>query len=210
MAEMSFRVFIPDPTYGDGEWTEDWRNGPVTGPSAEFRKSLEDEFGGEFRFTSIGTGAAISAYFLELASSPFGELAAGAIALFFAGKPIKDNLEAWGSAYKQLVKFFHRDPTFSREGAAVLVYEAVVDKMGGLPKSYELRGFGIQHRLAFTDPLNPPDPSPPSTIEEAPERVERAMIYVFHVVADGRTFLASVDGHNVKFLKNETLSDPQT
>jgi hypothetical protein len=198
MVEAGFRVFIPDPTHGEGVWREGANSGPISGDSAEFRQVLEAEYGEEFHFASIGTGAAQASYFVQLLSDPYRD-AAAAVALFYLGKPIKDAFESWAWVYRQLSKFFHHAPTFDREAAAILAYQAVVEKLGGVPNTYRLVGFSIQHRLSFPDPSNPPDPNPPTSIAAAPERVQSAMIYVFRVVADTREFRLTVDGHNVRF-----------
>jgi hypothetical protein len=126
------RVFIPDPTHGEhskGDWSNADEQGPSAGPSARFRQTLEAEYGEKFRFASIGTGAAMASYFVELVSDPFR----AAVTFFFAGKALKEGFQAWGWMYGQLSKFFHHRPTFDREGAAALVYKAVVEKMDGVP-----------------------------------------------------------------------------
>jgi hypothetical protein len=133
MSETGVRVFIPDPTHGEGDWS-DAEGKYIGGPSAEFRRQLEAEYGEAFDVTSIGTGAALA----------------------------------------------------------------------GVPKSFQLQGFVVQHRLRFADPGNLPDTGRLTTIEPAPgrmERVERASVYVFQVIADGREFRVRVDGHNVEFLQ---------
>jgi hypothetical protein len=104
--------------------------------------------------------------------------------------------------YKQLSKFFHRQPTFDREGAAILVYKAIVDKMDGVPKTYQLAGFTIQNRLDFPNPMELPDPGPLTAIDPpSTGRVQRAQVYVSQVVADGREFRVAVDGAEVTFLQ---------
>ena len=104
--------------------------------------------------------------------------------------------------YAQLAKFFQHRPTFDREGAAFLLYKAITDKLGGVPKSHQLKGFMIQHRSRYSYPSNLPDPGPLTTIEEeTPARVERAHVYVFQVVADGQNFRVAVDRDKVKFLQ---------
>jgi hypothetical protein len=199
MSETGVRVFIPDPTHGEGEWS-DAEGAHVGGPTAEFRQQLEAEYDEKFEFTSIGTGAAMASYFLELVSDPYKVAAA----VFFTGAAIKKGFEGWEWVYTQLSKYFPRNPTFDREGAAFLVYKAIVDQMDGVPKSFQLQGFIVQHRLRFGNPLNIPDPGRLTTIEPAPgpmERVERANSYVFRVLADGRAFRVRVDGRNVEFLQ---------
>ena len=199
MSEMGVRVFIPDPTHGEGEWS-DVNGAHVSGPTADFRRQLEAEYDGKFEFASIGTGAAMASYFIELVSDPYKVAAT----VFFAGEVIKGGFEGWSWVYAQLSKFFYREPTFDREGAVFLVYKAIVDKMDGVPKSFQLQGFLVQHRLRFGDPWNIPDPGLLTTIEPAPgptERVERANVYVFQIVADGREFRGKVDGRKVEFLQ---------
>jgi hypothetical protein len=194
------RIFIPDLTHGEGDWSEASiaaMEGPTVGPSALFRKEPEVEYGEKVRFASIGTGAAMASYFVELVSDPYRAV----VTLFFAGKALKEGFEAWGWMYERLPKFFHRRPTFDREGAAALVYNAVVEKLDGIPNSYKLKGFATQHRLAYLHLKNLPDPGPLTAIEPDRDRVERAVVYVFQVEADGRDFRVTVDGHNVKFLQ---------
>jgi hypothetical protein len=182
------RVFIPDPTHGEGL---------AAGPSALFRQELEAEYGEGFQYTSIGTGAAFASYFVELVSDPYK----AAVTLFFAGKALKEGFQAWGWMYGQLSKFFHHRPTFDREGAAALVYKAIVEKMDGVPNSFQLKGFVTQNRLAYLHLKNLPDPGLLTTIEPDRDRVERAVVYVFQVEADGRDFRVEVDRHNVRFLQ---------
>jgi hypothetical protein len=148
----------------------------------------------------------MAAYFTEIFSNSAVQ---AAIAAFFAGKAIKEGLEAWGLMYNQLSKFFHhsgvavfgRSPTFDREAAAILVYKAAVDTLGGVPKTFQLKGFAIQYRNRFVDRWDAPKPEIPIIIAPQPERVEQQMIYVFYVEADGRDLLATVDGPNVKFIE---------
>jgi hypothetical protein len=187
MSQTLVRVFIPDPAHGEEP------------ESKEFRHGLEAEYGERFRFMSIGTGAALASYFVELAADPY-RAAAIAAAVFFTGKAIREGFEAWGWMYSQISRFFHHDPTFNREGAAFVVYEAIVEKIGGAPNSFQLRGFVTQHRLAYGDPMNLPDPGLLTNIEADRDRVERADVYVFQVEADCREFRVEVDGHRVKFL----------
>ena len=80
------RVFLPDPTHGEGGWSEASIaaiEGPAGGPSALFRQELEAEYGEKFRFESIGTGAAMASYFVELVSDPYR----AAVTSFLRAKP---------------------------------------------------------------------------------------------------------------------------
>ena len=200
MSETGVRVFIPIPfpSYPDREG--DWSNEAgeyVRGPRAELRRELEAEYGEKANSTDIGTGAALPAFVLELVSDPYKVAAT----LFFAGKAIKSSFEGWSWVYTQLSRFFHRNPTFDREGAAFLVYQAIVDRMGGVPRSFELKGFIVRDRLAYSDPsISPPDPGALATIEAPPEHVLHRHVYIFDVIADGREFRVQVDGHKANFL----------
>ena len=164
----------------------------------DFARHWRSSTAEKFQVTSIGTGAAQAAYFVELVSTAYQ----AAVILFLAGKPLKEGFEAWGSMYDRLSKFFHHQPTFDREGAAALVHKAVIEKMDGVPNSFQLKGFVTQHRLHPPNPSRDlPDPGSLTTIEPDRDRVERAVVYVFQVVADGRDFRVRVDGHNVRFLQ---------
>lgn len=192
--EGGVRVFIPDPTHGEGSWPEG-ADRPFSGPSAEFLEELEAEYRLRFRFTSIGTGAAVAAYFVDLICDPFKE----GVALFFAGTAICGDFESWDSIFTRLSQFFAKSPSFDREAAAAIVFQAVTMKLGAHPKEFLLNGFKVQHRLAFPDPLNVPDPSTLTVIGPKPRRVEKAILYVFDVSVDSKRFRLRVDGHRVIF-----------
>jgi hypothetical protein len=87
MSADGFRVYIRDPTRGTGYLSDN----ATTGRSAEFRRELEAEYGEKFQFTSIGTGAALAAYFAELVSDPHKAASLGVSALF-AGRSSKTSL----------------------------------------------------------------------------------------------------------------------
>jgi hypothetical protein len=197
MSANGFRVYVPDPSHGAGDVSDD----AMTGPSAEFRHELEAEYGLKFRFTSIGTGAAVASYCTELASGNYDKILV-AVSIFLAGKAIKEGFEAWSWMYTKLASFFHRSPTFDREGAAVLAYQAVVNELGGLPKSYQLEGFQVQDRLSYPNPMDVPDLGHLTEIHPAPDRVTRSSIYVFQIIVDGRNFRAAVDGTKVNIVED--------
>lgn len=192
MSEDGFRVFIPDPTHGEGIPPD----AGAGGPSEEFRRKLEAEFGGTFEFVSIGTGAAHASYVTDLMTAEVI-----AVHALYAGKAVKDVFDGWSWVYQQLSKFFQYEPTFDREAAAILVYKAVVDKMDGIPNTYQLKGFTIQNWLAFPDASKLHDPGPLAAIDPPSDRVRSAQIYVFQVVTDQREFRVAVDGLKTVFLQ---------
>jgi hypothetical protein len=197
MSESGFRVYIPDPTHGEGDLSDN----ATDGPSAEFRRQLEAEYGERFRFTSIGTGAAIASYFTELATDPY-KAAALAVSVLYAGKAVKDVFEGWMWVFNQLSQFFHYKPTFDREAAAIILYKAIIDKLDGVPNTFQLTGFTIQNRLAFPNPMELHDPGRLTEIDPPPRgRVQHAEVYIFQVIADKREFRVVVDGQDVMFLE---------
>jgi len=60
--------------------------------------------------------------------------------MFFAGNVIKGSIEGWEWVDSKLSKFFAYEPRLDREAAAILVYKAVQEKMGGISNSYRLNG----------------------------------------------------------------------
>ena len=100
------RVYVIDETYGqDGD---DWEQ-----QSAAFKKKIEAEHQRPFEYEDIGRGASQPAFFvtlIELLPYP------GAIALFFTGKKINENIEAWGKLYERLKNFLNRNPALDKQG----------------------------------------------------------------------------------------------
>src|SRR4029078_2797084 len=105
-------IYIPDPTYTRVyEDVEDWEE-----ESAKFKINLEAEYGIKFEKTDIGPGADLPAYvtWVSLAAWPY---VAAALVLFFSGKKISDNLDAWSEIYQKRIKpFFKHRPIFDRNG----------------------------------------------------------------------------------------------
>jgi hypothetical protein len=111
MIQDTIGIYIPDPNYGpDYDTDEGFRRA-----SEAFMQELESEYHLKFEFTSIGTGAAQAAYFTLLSLGPWPYLAL-ALAVFFQGKRIKENLEAWTELVQKITPFFHRKPTLDHSG----------------------------------------------------------------------------------------------
>lgn len=192
MSETGIGVYIPDPSHGELE------EGEV------FRRSLEAEYGVPFRFVSIGRGAAVAAFMADLiafAESPAGVIAGGLLGAFFAGEKIEKNFDAWKRLCQRLKSTFHHEPTFDREGAAVLVQNEIAKKLGEEPRSIQCRGFEIVDRRSLPDPMNLPEPKHLDMIGPRADKVANSAVYDFEMKANDRLFLARVEGVEVLLIE---------
>ena len=192
MSEIAIGVYVPDPSHGELD------DGEV------FRKSLEAEYGVPFRFVSIGRGAAVAAFMADLiafAESPTGVIGGGLLAAFFAGEKIEKNLDAWKRLYQRLKSTFHHEPTFDREGAAVLVQNEIAKKLAEELRSIQCRGFEIVERLSLPDPMELPEPKRLDVIGPPADKVAISAVYYFEMEANYRLFLARVEGVKVLLIE---------
>lgn len=111
------------------------------------------------------------------------------MAMFFSGKPIIDNIEAWRAILGKIRPFFSRTVVLNRNGAAVLAMDAVFEDMGGIPKTVVLRGYRPAYRYDETKL------GAPQEIEEPAPTLDLSMVkHVFHIEADGISYVVAVDG----------------
>jgi hypothetical protein len=114
------------------------------------------------------------------------------MAVFFSGKPILDNTEAWRTIHRKIKPFFRRTVVLNRNGAAVLAMEAVFKDMGGIPKKVMLHGYKPDYRHDDADLVVPTE------IEDTMPTLNLSMVkHVFHIEADGTSFVVAVDGTKV-------------
>lgn len=180
MSGQGIEVYIPDASHGCDE-----------AESAKYRAELVREYGLEFEPADIGTGAGEPAFFTTITDLlPFGAIAA----LFFSGKRIEENLDAWGKIYKRLERFFPKDSMFDRDGVAVLAVEAVSLAMGRRPNSIRLVGYQTDSLFNSPSLKIEADPSPVLGVASAPDFVERATIHILQIDADGQIFKVFVQG----------------
>jgi hypothetical protein len=184
----TLRVFIPDSTYpdsGEGEEAEK--------ASREFKAALEIEFGLSFEDDNIGPGFDIPAF---VASIDWGlwPLGAAALALFFSGKTINENLEAWPKIAKKLGSMFKKKPTFEREGAAIIAVDEVLRQTGSKVIAVTLLGYSTLHIGDLENSIKLPD----SIDDNIPSINLGLYVHVFHLQADEKRFLVVVDGHKVQ------------
>ncbi len=114
------------------------------------------------------------------------------MAVFFSGKPMVDNIEAWRTILRKIRPFFRRTIVLNRNGAAVLAMDAVFEDMGGIPKRVVLHGYKPDYRYDDAELVVPTE------IEDSMPTLDLSMVkHVFHIEADGVLFVASVDGTKV-------------
>jgi hypothetical protein len=190
--EAGIAVYLPDEAYGhtDDEY--------YPSESEKFRQAVEDEFECKFLESNIGAGADVPAYVT------FIGVAGVALALFFSGKRIEENFDAWIRLASRLARFFHRSPVFDRQGSAVLAVDEIIKQLGHTPKTMSLIGYQLHH-FASEEEIN--SIVSIESIEEDPAAIYLGMaVQVFEIEVDGRLFLAAVKGAEVSV--RELISDP--
>ncbi len=120
----SLPIYIPDRTYPDEEDKSD-----------EFKAELEAEYELSTKYADIWPGASFPAFLMELSVAAWPYLAM-VIYVFFKGKEIKDNLDAWTELLEKITPFRKHRPYFKREGAAVLAVAAVTQALGAAAPVY--------------------------------------------------------------------------
>ncbi len=184
-------IVVVDETYGidDDLWEAE---------RERYRLGLEAEFGLVFKDADIGPGASLPAFatLLQMHVPAWVIL----FSLFFAGKNIKENCEAWRDLFGALKRFLQRPVYLNRQGAAVLAMKAVFDEMDGIPKSLQLLGYSSSH-VAEPDQ---PKPEDDEVILDAPTTLYLGFVrHIFVIVADGIKFRASVEGRQVTLVRLE-------
>ena len=96
MAE-EIQIFIPDLSYDNLDYQGDLDEVEA---SKKFQQELEAKLSRKVIEANIGAGADCPAFLLELLE--YKEVAAGLLAIFFLGKPIKENCNAWVSIGKKI------------------------------------------------------------------------------------------------------------
>lgn len=186
-------ILIIDETYGGDEET-------YFKESENYRKQLERDFQAPFVPANIGAGADIPSFLTIIATVPVPVWAL-VLSVFFLGKPINENLSAWGEIAAKLRYFFSRPVILSRNGAATLAVETVLEEIGGLPKSIRL----ISYRAHYAD-FDQKLASLPNSqeIEAAPPVLNLGHTqHVFEIEVDGSSFRVGVSGKNVDLVRIE-------
>lgn len=189
-------VLIVDETYGGDEET-------YISDSDNYRRQLERDFQVSFAPANIGAGADIPSFLTIIATAPVPVWAI-VLSLFFLGKPINENLSAWGEMAAALRRFFSRPVVLSRHGAAALAVEAILEEIGGMPKSIRLLSYRA-HYAGYDDKLG----SLPNSqeIDASPPVLNLGHTqHVFEIEVDGISFRVGVSGKNVEVVRMDRVT----
>jgi hypothetical protein len=189
-------IFVIDDSYDSvGEYVDrdhypdEWS--ATEAASRIFRDRIRTEFDADFEDANIGPGADVPAFVMVIASNVV-PLIPWLMAVFFSGKPIVDNIEAWRTILGKMRPFFTRTVALNRNGAAVLAMDAIIQDMGGIPKHIVLRGYKPEYRYHDDDLVAP------QKIEGSVPTLNLSMVrHIFHIEADGIPFVVAVDGREV-------------
>lgn len=138
-------IFVVDESYDRIDEYVDWcdyadERAATEAASKIFLNRIKTEFDVDFEKANIGPGADVPAFVTVIASNVV-PLIPWLMAIFFSGKPIVDNIEAWRTIFSKIRPFFRRTVVLNRNGAAVLAMDAVFQDMGGIPKNIILHGY---------------------------------------------------------------------
>src|SRR5258707_8189777 len=128
-------IAIVDETYGKSE-EDDWER-----DREDFRVGLEREFGLPFEDGNVGPGADLPAFITLLQANQHVPNWVWLASIFFAGKPLLDNIEAWPKLARKISPFRKRPLFLNRQGAAVLAMEAVFAAIGNTPITLQLLSY---------------------------------------------------------------------
>jgi len=186
-------IFVIDESYDRIDEYVNWDDyadeaAATDAASKTFLSRIKSEFDADFDEANIGPGADLPA-FVTVITSNIVPLIPWLMAVFFSGKPIVDNIEAWRTILSKIKPFFRRTVVLNRNGAAVLAMEAVFEDMGGIPKKVVLHGYKPDYRYEDAQLVAPTE------IEDPMPTLNLSMIkHVFHIEADGVSFVVAVDG----------------
>lgn len=184
-------ILIVDETYGGNEetWEED---------SERYRQDLERNFKCKFAEANIGPGVDIPAFLTVIATTTV-PLWTVLLSAFFLGKPINDNLSAWGEISRKVRSFFGKPVVLARNGAAAIAVEAVCEEMGGLPKTVRLLSYRVGH---ICDSENIGEIPRSDEIQENVPTLNLGYVrHIFEIEADGVQHRVIVDGKKAEVIK---------
>jgi hypothetical protein len=162
--------------------------------SNQLKAELEIELGVELEEVDIGPGAALPAWLFTL---DLGAVAvSGAIiALFFQGRRIEENIEAWSNLACRIRGLLNREVALNRSAAAILAVDEVVQVSGANKPSVRLIDYRwLDSRFErFEDDTGSIDP--------ARMEYHGYIVHVFELDIDGERYLAVVEGKDVAVKK---------
>jgi hypothetical protein len=187
----SIKIYVPDKTYGGDDWETE---------SPKFRDALVKLFDQSFEEIDLGTGASELAFWTTLVVSP---PIVAALAIFFNGKRIEENLDAWQKLYKRLTGYLEHRAVFDRDGAAILAIEGIRSALGKLPSSVRLVGYHTDSLFNRSLEEAQSDNAVVHVIGEPLSWVRAATMHIFQIEADGEMFKVIVQGPRVVTAKIE-------
>jgi hypothetical protein len=191
--EGKLLIAIVDETYGISEG-DDWELN-----RERFRSKLQDEFGLRFEDGNIGPGADLPA-FLTLVTTDIGvPVWTLALSLFFAGKPILDNVEAWPQLAKKLMNFLSRRAFFNRQGSAVVAVDAICRELESPPESLKLLSYQVEH-ISEQNDISAFDRSD-QIADPVPTLYLGFIRHIFEIDVDGLHFRVIVEGSETTVLR---------
>jgi hypothetical protein len=175
--EYKIAIYIPDRAWGYGH--------PLTyeRDSKKFKKELENQHKQKLHLDNIGPGADWPAY-VAWVSVP--GVSAAALYIFFKGKDIKENIEAWKEIFESIRPFLIHQPVVNRDGAAVIAIERISLMTGQIKENIRLIGYEPIH---MGEDLNQYDFAALLSIQEAPQALYLGVLFhAFQIEVDGRRF----------------------
>lgn len=99
--------------------TNGWEEDNYERDSTIYKIGLFEEFEVDFEVSNVGPGADIPAFVMVLRENLLPLLPC-VLAAFSSGKPMVENLGAWGEIFKAVRRYFKRLLILSRNGAAAI------------------------------------------------------------------------------------------
>lgn len=186
-------VLFVDTTYDSGD--------DDNGSSTTLREEIQAELKAEIDEVDIHPGASLPAWLFQVDWSTLA-LTAVAIALFFKGKAIDENLEAWMSLARKVQSVLNRPCYLTRTAAASLAVDGIVKHIAPVrPSRIVLRSYrrADSRFESFHDATESPD--------GAVMEYQSTLIHVFEFDVDGVEYLVIVQGSDVALKLNGSPSD---
>lgn len=199
MNKLFARIYIPDATYDRPNEPREWEI-----RSEEFRRTLEREFEASFSKSNLDGGADWPAFVTNIITSPY-ILVAGTLYVFFKGKEVKENLEAWIQLGKSAKRFFERNPRFDRQSAALIALYEIELQAGAVPDSIRLIAY--QPKSFFLGETQTTPIEGVISDDSEPMGLGRIDAHLFLIDVDGTWFRAEVTHEKVSIILVSNIAE---
>lgn len=176
-------VLFVDTTYDSGE--------DYSSASEDLKKEIQADLKAEIEEVDIHPGASLPAWLFQYDLSTLA-LTAGAIALFFKGKAVDENLEAWMSLAGKVRAILNRPCHMTRTAAASLAVNEIVKYVApARPRVLVLRSYkrADSRFESFHDATE--------SLDGAVMEYQSTVVHVFEFDVDGSEYLVIVEGRDV-------------